>query len=536
MEKKIAIYSRKSRFTGKGESIENQIELCRQYIRLHFGDRFAGEALVYEDEGFSGGNLKRPRFRAMMGDAKRGLLSTVVVYRLDRISRNIGDFAGLIEELNTYEVSFLSIREQFDTTSPMGRAMMYIASVFSQLERETIAERIRDNMQELAKTGRWLGGTTPTGYASEGVSSVDVDGRTRKACRLRPIPEEGALVKQIYRSFLENGSLKETEEVLRTQKARTKNGKEFQRFAIKAILTNPVYAQADEEVYRYFRERGAELCSPQERFDGRHGMMVYNRTLQRQGKASEPRDIREWIVSVGEHEGLIRGENWVRVQLLLEQNSSKTFRRPRSQTAILSGLLFCGACRSPMRSKSSGRVDADGRPVYRYLCTRKEKSCGAECRMKNVDGRKLDRAVIEELGSLPEDFEELRRHLTRYEREALWEEKGQERLMAKRETIQKEIRTLVEALGRAEETGAKGYILERVERLHGELSVVEEELKRFSCDAELGVDWEKEILFLKSFSAVFADMEIREQRLALQALVERIVWDGETVHVYLRGQ
>jgi DNA invertase Pin-like site-specific DNA recombinase len=118
---------------------------------------------VYEDEGFSGGNLERPQFRMMMRDAQKKNFAAIVVYRLDRISRNIGDFAKLIEELNTLKIAFVSIKEQFDTSSPMGRAMMYISSVFSQLERETIAERIRDNMHELSKTGRWLGGTTPTG-------------------------------------------------------------------------------------------------------------------------------------------------------------------------------------------------------------------------------------------------------------------------------------------------------------------------------------------------------------------------------------
>ena len=96
----------------------------------------------------------------MMDAAKKRQFKAIIVYRLDRISRNVSDFSGLIEELARLDISFISIKEQFDTSTPMGRAMMYIASVFSQLERETIAERIRDNMHELAKTGRWLGGTT----------------------------------------------------------------------------------------------------------------------------------------------------------------------------------------------------------------------------------------------------------------------------------------------------------------------------------------------------------------------------------------
>ena len=151
----IAIYSRKSRYTGKGESIGNQIDLCREYIRTHYGDAAAQQAVVFEDEGFSGGNLNRPDFKKMMTAAKERKFKAIVVYRLDRISRNISDFSSLIEELGRLGIDFVSIRESFDTSSPMGRAMMYIASVFSQLERETIAERIRDNMHELAKTGRW---------------------------------------------------------------------------------------------------------------------------------------------------------------------------------------------------------------------------------------------------------------------------------------------------------------------------------------------------------------------------------------------
>lgn len=184
--KQYVIYSRKSKFTGKGESIENQIELCRQYIAMHFGEEAAENVLVYEDEGFSGGNLERPQFKKMMKDSQKIEFAAIVVYRLDRISRNIGDFAKLIEDLGDRHIDFISIREQFDTSSPMGRAMMYIASVFSQLERETIAERIRDNMHELSKTGRWLGGTTPTGYASESLSSVTVDGKVKKPASSNP--------------------------------------------------------------------------------------------------------------------------------------------------------------------------------------------------------------------------------------------------------------------------------------------------------------------------------------------------------------
>ena len=250
----IAIYSRKSRYTGKGESIGNQIDLCREYIRTHYGDAAAEHAVVFEDEGFSGGNLNRPDFKKMMTAAKARKIRAIVVYRLDRISRNSSDF--------------VSIRESFDTSSPMGRAMMYIASVFSQLERETIAERIRDNMHELAKTGRWLGGTTPTGYASESVKSITVDGKTKKACKLKLLPDEAEIIYKIFDLYEQYDSLTMTETELLRQGIKTKTGRSFTRFSIKSILQNPVYLIADKDAYQYFVDNEAELFSPESDFDG----------------------------------------------------------------------------------------------------------------------------------------------------------------------------------------------------------------------------------------------------------------------------
>ena len=402
--KQFVIYSRKSKFTGKGESIENQIELCRQYIAVHFSQEEADAALVYEDEGFSGGNLERPQFKKMMKDSQKTKFAAIVVYRLDRISRNIGDFAKLIEDLGDRHIDFISIREQFDTSSPMGRAMMYIASVFSQLERETIAERIRDNMHELSKTGRWLGGTTPTGYESESISNVTVDGKVRKACKLKIIPEEISLVQLIFEKFLETGSLTKVDAFLLEKRYTTKRGKNFTRFAIKGILTNPVYMIADEAAYGYLTENHVDLFAEKSDFDGKHGIMAYNRTLQRPGKAHQIRPMEEWIVSVGKHPGVIPGQQWIQVQSMLEVNKSKSYRRPRSNVALLSGLLVCGDCGDYMRPKLTrppcGERRAD---LYTYMCSTKERSRSSRCQMKNANGNTLDAKVISEIKKLSED-------------------------------------------------------------------------------------------------------------------------------------
>lgn len=398
----IAIYSRKSKYTGKGESIGNQVELCREYIRLHFGEEDAKKAIVFEDEGFSGGNINRPAFKRMMAQLERKEIKALVVYRLDRVSRNVSDFAGMVESLNRRDVTFVSISEHFDTSTPMGRAMMYISSVFAQLERETIAERIRDNMHELAKTGRWLGGNTPTGYSSESVKSVTVDGKTKKACKLKLIPEEAETVKTIFDLFTQTGSLTLTEAELMKRRILTKNENHFTRFSVKSILQNPVYMIADEDAWEYFALKESDVFSSREQFDGIHGILAYNRTDQEKGKATVFNPANEWIVSVGKHPGLIPGKVWVAVQDNLERNKSKSYRRPRKNEALLTGMLFC-ACGNRMYPRLSKRTTADGDVIYTYVCKMKERSKKELCKRRNANGNILDVAVIEQLKLLADE-------------------------------------------------------------------------------------------------------------------------------------
>lgn len=542
-EERFAIYSRKSKFTGKGESIGNQIELCRQYISSHYGKIFADNACIYEDEGFSGGNLERPQFKIMMKEAKKKKFTGVVCYRLDRISRNIGDFANLIEELNELHISFISIKEQFDTSSPMGRAMMYIASVFSQLERETIAERIRDNMLELSKSGRWLGGNTPTGYTSESVSSVTIDGKVKKAFQLKLIPEEGKLVRLIYEKFLETGSLTQTETYLLQNGHKTKHGRLFSRFAIKGILSNPVYMDADQAAYKYLRQKKVDLFAEKEAFDGNHGVIAYNRTLQKAGKTHEMKDMEEWVVAVGKHKGIVPGMMWVRVQEVLEQNKSKNYRKPRSNVALLSGILFCGGCGEYMRPKLSGRYNDQGEQIYSYLCTMKEKSRMKCCEMQNVNGNMLDERVLEEIKKISEDYQEFQR--LSYQSKKTVEDSQQElewdisRLKEEQKSLGEEIAGLVASLSKAGGTGAEEYIINQIDQLHKKKEDMEQRICKLSETVQNKALSDLEFQLLKqtlsSFGNVIPLMDVRQKRAAIRTIVDRVLWDGENVHLYLFG-
>ena len=538
----IAIYSRKSKFTGKGESIGSQIELCKEYIRLHYGEEALERVILYEDEGFSGGNTNRPAFQKMLSAAKERRFCALVVYRLDRISRNISDFSGLIEELTRLDIAFISIREQFDTATPMGRAMMYIASVFSQLERETIAERIRDNMHELAKTGRWLGGVTPTGYDSESVESVTVDGKRKKACKLKLIPQEAETVKLIFDLFLENCSLTKTEAELLKRDRKTKNGRSFTRFALKGILQNPVYVIADEEAYRYFTEKDSDLFSALSEFDGVHGLLAYNRTDQGKGGAKRYNPVAEWIVSVGQHPGLIPGKRWVRVQELLEQNKSKAYRRPRSNESLLTGLLFC-RCGSRMYPKLGKRRMADGSPVFSYVCKLKERSQKSRCRVRNVSGNALDQMVVEQIKQLEEDggsflvqMEKSRRFFvgdrTRYEEQldALRRQRGER---------EGKIQALVDSLAELEGRTAKQQIADRVEQLDQECQALTIHIQELEGLTSQPVMDEEAFELMRQLLSVFHDsidgMNLDQRRAAIRTLVRKVIWDGSSAHVILFG-
>ena len=537
-----AIYSRKSKFTGKGESIGNQIDLCREYIALHSGKEAARTALIFEDEGFSGGNLNRPAFQQMLKAARNHEISAIVVYRLDRISRNISDFSALIEELSRLNVAFISIREQFDTGSPMGRAMMYIASVFSQLERETIAERIRDNMHELAKTGRWLGGNTPTGYASKSVRTVTVDGKARKACKLRLIPEEAGLVKEIFALYAETDSLSKTEAELRRQNIKTKTGRDFTRFAVKNILQNPVYLIADREAYQYFTENEADLFSSPADFDSAHGILAYNRTDQEKGRATVYLPVKEWIVTVGQHEGLIPGREWVKVQASLEQNRSKSYRKPRSNQALLTGLLFC-SCGSRMYPKTSKRLGPDGQPLYTYICKRKEHSQGSQCAQKNVSGNRLDAAVIEEIKGLTEDKSTFVKLLEKSRSFYSGDRAGyDERLAALRKEcadVETKLTALVDSLAELNSAAAKNQVAKRIDELTAQKEALQAritELEGLTSQNELSTE-EFDILtqMLSSFRTTIDLLSIEEKRAAIRTIVQKVVWDGNLAHVVLFG-
>ena len=155
-----AVYARQSVDKKDSISIESQMDFCKYELK-------GGSCKEYTDKGYSGKNTDRPRFQELVRDIERGLIQRVVVYKLDRISRSIIDFANMMELFQRYNVEFISSTEKFDTSTPMGRAMLNICIVFAQLERETIQKRVTDAYYSRCTKGFHMSGKAPYGYSLE---------------------------------------------------------------------------------------------------------------------------------------------------------------------------------------------------------------------------------------------------------------------------------------------------------------------------------------------------------------------------------
>lgn len=314
---KIAIYSRKSKFTGMGDSIENQLAMCREFAK----SKFKNEELEfdeYEDEGFTGSNLNRPKFKELMKNIKK--YDVLICYRLDRISRNVADFSSTLEVLQSYNCDFISIREQFDTSSPMGRAMIYISSVFAQLERETIAERIRDNMLEMGKKGYWTGGRVPLGYESQKVKWLDEEGNERKSVNLVINKEEAKIVEMIYDVYLKEGSLHKTEVWFKSHNIKSRQEMFLEKTSLKLILQNPVYVKSTPEVADFLKNDGWNVYGETDKI---HGFLSYNKTesINVNGKITKKiKDKSLWIAAISNVPGIIDSDIWLKVQFQLKRN------------------------------------------------------------------------------------------------------------------------------------------------------------------------------------------------------------------------
>src|SRR6187397_2846929 len=209
---RCAIYTRVSTDQGLEQdfnSLDAQYDASQAYIR---SQAHAGWILLrgkYDDGGFSGGDTERPALQRLLEDVRDGKVDVIVVYKVDRLTRSLADFAKLVELFDRHSVSFVSVTQQFNTTTSMGRLTLNVLLSFAQFEREVTSERIRDKIGASKKKGLWVGGMVPLGYASQEKKLVIVD-------------EEAERVRLIFRRYLELGSLDKLLRYLRDKGVVTK--------------------------------------------------------------------------------------------------------------------------------------------------------------------------------------------------------------------------------------------------------------------------------------------------------------------------
>lgn len=538
---KVAIYSRKSVYTGKGKSIENQIEMCKQYIFSKIDGITEDDITIYEDEGFSAKNTERPQFQKMLTELKQKRYEYVVCYRLDRISRNISDFAALIEELNNLGISFICIKEEFDTSKPMGKAMMYIASVFSQLERETLAERVRDNMFMLARSGRWLGGTPPTGFTSEKVEKVDIDGKVRTACKLKFNSEEIEVVKTMYSKFLELQSISGVSKYLIYADIKSRTGKTYSLVGIKEILSNPVYCIADNDAREYFLSHDSDVCFNKDECSDTLGLLSYNKRDYKRKHA--PRQQKsEWIIAIGKHKGIVTGKQWVLVQNILEANKPKNQEvKMHNDYSLLSGMIFCNKCGSKMFAKTRSNNIPKG--LFDYICNSKIRGGIKLCDCQNLNGQQTDDMVCDYLMQYTNPSSKIYKLLGNLKTELQSQETPNpiHEVDARINKCNAEIDNLINSLSQP------NLVHALIQRVNMKVSELDEEIKQLALEKErlqsgINAISDKEIQLdmianaLSGFKTYFKEMTIQEKRTLIKLLVPKIEWDGEDLHIFIYGQ
>jgi site-specific DNA recombinase len=349
---RCAVYTRKSTEEGLDQdfnSLQAQREAAEAFIT---SQKHAGWTLIphhYDDGGFTGGNLERPALLQLLEDVDARRVDCIVVYKVDRLSRSLLDFARLMDRFDQRSVSFVSVTQQFNTTTSLGRLTLNILLSFAQFEREIIGERTRDKMSAARRKGKWIGGTPVLGY------NVDPAGG-----RLVINEKEAGRVREIFGLFIQHHSLSAVVAELARRRWKTKSwrsqkgtphaGRTFAQASLRRLLTNAIYA----------------------------GMVEHR-----------------GVMYAGEHASVIEPPVWqeVNAELRVGRRTRKGAIRT-SQNALLAGLLLCKSCQRPMVPTYTAKP---GRRYRYYVCQAARKNGWSSCPTKSVPARLIEESVLDQL-------------------------------------------------------------------------------------------------------------------------------------------
>ena len=486
---RCAIYTRKSHEEGLDQefnSLDAQRSAAESYIQSQVHEGWKPIATRYDDGGFSGGNIERPALSQLMDDIRQGQIDCVVVYKVDRLSRSLLDFSKLIALFDEHDVSFVSVTQQFNTTTSMGRLTLNILLSFAQFEREIIGERIRDKKLATARQGKYIGGQPKLG--------LDIVDR-----RYVINEDEAKLVRRIFKMLIELESCRKVAEKLNAEGIRTK---------------------------RYTTKTGKTFGGT--RYSGRN---IYDIVTDQKyiGKI-----VHKGIAYDGEHKAIVAQDLFDSVQQVLVRNKTYTHKHQKQRFALLRRLLRCNECGSsimPAWTKNHGRE-------YRYYtCSKKVKTGYQKCSLPSLPAGEIESLVIDQLREFlrhPEMVAQTFREVTSCatETRSLAEDPRLEELRGRRQTTERAIRSLL-----AIDDADSEFLQTELQRQHAELKVINHSISEIESEpTPQNRHHLNEVLdALKRLDGVWEHLVTDEQHRVLHLLIREIRVSKEKIKVQFRS-
>ena len=490
------IYARQSVDRKDSISIESQIDFCKYELK-------GGSCKIFKDKGYSGKNTDRPEFQRLLDEIRKGKVRRVIVYKLDRISRSILDFANMMELFQEYDVEFVSSTEKFDTSTPMGRAMLNICIVFAQLERETIQKRVTDAYYSRCLKGFHMSGQAPYGFQLE---PTTVEGIRTKM--MVPDPAAADHVRLMFEMYAEPGtSFGDISRYFEENDIKV-YGKSLFRPFLSQLLRNPVYAQADLELYEFFKSQGAAVVNDAADFVGTNGCYLYQ---GRDVKEDKDRSLKDQILVIAPHEGIVSSDTWLKCRKKLMANI--TFQNGRkARNTWLAGKVKCGKCGYALKvtRNPSG---------YEYLrCNKRSdhKGCPGCGTLRKVE---FEQFIFTAMGEKFRDFKHLRGG----------EEKANPKLTAYQvelAQVEAEIEKLLDTL-----TGANATLLAYANKKIEELDTRRQKITKAIADLSVETISQQQIDLLSGYLDDWENISFEDKRKATDGLISSISATSEYVKI-----
>lgn len=499
----IAIYTRQSVDKKDSISIENQIEFCKkEFINTD-------DYKIYTDRGFSGKNTHRPSFEEMIIDIKSGSINKVIVYKLDRISRSVLDFSNIINLFEEYNVDFISSTEKFDTSSPMGKAMLSIIVVFAQLERETIQIRIKDNYYSRGSKKFFMGGRVPYGFTK---TATHINGI--KTSVFESDSYQAPNVIEMYDLYANsNMSLGKIAEYLNKKNIPSASGGNWNSSKISTILRNPTYVQAGADVYLYYKNKGCVINNDISDFIGINGCFLYGKRNSNERKFT---NVENHLLTISLHEGIIDSNTWLLCQYKIDDNK-QIKNSGKGKYSWLSGRAKCGYC-----GYSIAVVNNRG---YKYF------TCKGKSNLKICNGHSKP-LYVDKIEAFVKD--ELIERVEKIKNKTISESNNNSNLTNKIKLqtmeIDKQIENLISQMAESNNVVTK-YINEKISELDNTKNTLLEKLKKSQIESNKTVSIESTIEKIENWDA----LSIEEKKDLCASYIEKVFVKDDVIEIEWYG-